>query len=389
MISSRLMVFSPAPDRSGAPIALLRQMQWLADREVVDPIFVFRGGGELQGEFVRVGRTVVVPDLAERVALRASRAVGQERSFRAVQRRALRTWIGTSCRRSAVDAVYANTVRVWDVVLAAADLGIPIIWHVHEGPRSIRNHVPEAAMRQAVKVVARFIAVSGSVARALEGYGADPGRISVVPGMVSVPPRRADAEAAAAVRRRLGVEAGAPLIVGAGKPSETKGADLFVQLAVRLQRACPTSRMCWVGMRQEPASRCMRDDVEAAGLSGRVDLVDELPDVSAYLAAAQVFISCAREDAMPLSVLESAAQGVPFVCFEGAGGTAELAAAGAGMAVRYLDVEAMASAVEQVLSDPGLAQMLSERARSFVVEHCSAAVVGSRAAAAVDAAVTA
>ena len=384
MTASRVLVCGPEPDRSGAPLALLRQMRWLAAEGIIDPVFAFRARGELLADFRSIGPTLVWSDLVERVGLRGARVVGREDVVRSVQRRALAAWLERRCRDLRIDLVYVNTVRSWEMVLGARDVGLPAVWHVHESARAISSYVPPAAMRQTVAAATRFIAVSAPVARALEAYGAEPSRTSVIPGIVApgLPPGRPGPTPAG--HRTVGGNGG--LVVGAGKPSETKGSDLFVQLAADLVRRRPEARFRWVGLRDGPASAAMRSEVRAAGLDRAVELVDAVPDPWRYLSTGDVFVSTAREDSMPLTVLEAAAAGVPFVCFDGAGGASDVARLGAGLTADYLDVRAMADTVDQLLTDDRLRSQLSARARQLVAETCSEGVAGSAAAAVIAAA---
>ena len=75
---------------------------------------------------------------------------------------------------------------------------------------------------------------------------------------------------------------------------------------------------------------------------GHFALVESVPDLTPWLAAADVFLHPARLDAFPLVCLHASLAGTPVVTFRGVGGTDEMFgddAAGPG----YPDVEAMAA----------------------------------------------
>ena len=58
-----------------------------------------------------------------------------------------------------------------------------------------------------------------------------------------------------------------------------------------------------------------------------------------------------REDSFPLVNIEAAAQGVPVLCFDSAGGTPEFINGRAGAVVPYLDLVAMSDKILELLGD--------------------------------------
>jgi glycosyltransferase involved in cell wall biosynthesis len=79
-----------------------------------------------------------------------------------------------------------------------------------------------------------------------------------------------------------------------------------------------------------------------------------------------VFTLTSREDPYPAVVLEAAALGKPIVCFQQSGGAPEFVEGDCGFVVPYLDVEAMAGRIAELLDDDDLRTRLGEAARRKV-----------------------
>lgn len=92
---------------------------------------------------------------------------------------------------------------------------------------------------------------------------------------------------------------------------------------------------------------------------------DPLP----LVAAADVFVLPAREDAFPLVCVEAAALGRPIVTFDN-GGAAELVArADCGTVAPALDVDALARAIVGLAASSDRRELAGDRGRAFAQEH--------------------
>jgi hypothetical protein len=91
-----------------------------------------------------------------------------------------------------------------------------------------------------------------------------------------------------------------------------------------------------------------------------------------------LFCLVSREDPFPLVVLEAAALGKPTVCFQQAGGTPEFCALGGGIAVPYLDVDAMAAVLIELIEGESRRSELGQRAAQLAREQFDIEVMGPR-----------
>ena len=167
-----------------------------------------------------------------------------------------------------------------------------------------------------------------------------------------------------------------------------KGTDLFVQVAAATRRHSPARpvHFLWLGgARDGDAFAKLAYDARRAGIEDRVHFIGAVSDPLSYTACFDVFTLVSREDPFPLVVLEAAAQRVPVVCFAGAGGAPELVDGACGYVVPYLDVEAMAERVVQVLETPDERRMFGDRGAALVRAEHTVDVAGPRIFAIIEA----
>jgi glycosyltransferase involved in cell wall biosynthesis len=122
----------------------------------------------------------------------------------------------------------------------------------------------------------------------------------------------------------------------------------------------------------------VQDEVVRLGLTDTVELAGERDDVAAILAASQLFVLSSRAEALPISVLEAMAAGLPVVASH-VGGVPELVHEGeTGLLVPPGDPAALARAIARLIDDPTLRVRLGAAGRAraeaeFDVERFRAA----------------
>jgi glycosyltransferase involved in cell wall biosynthesis len=334
-------------ERTGPPVLLLRFLRWLHALDVVDLDVVLLRGGPLLDEFRSVGRVVVLDEFGVPDRLRD----------RLLQKR-LAPFAGP-------DLVYVNTggsVRA----LRYLDRGTaPVVIQVHELSVGLEYWLDEEDLDLLLTSADRVLAVSDAVRTELvQRHGVDAATIALHPGFVAevptaVPPPPTDRPAG--------------LLVGSsGTVDWRKAVDLFILLAREVDRRRPSADVtfAWVGGSPDsPLRAAVQADVDAAGLGHRWRLVDEVADPLPWLAALDVFVLPAREDAFPLVCLEAASVRVPLVCFDNGGAAELVAGSGGGAVVPYPDLGAMADAVVELLDDEAGRVAAGERARAHVAAH--------------------
>lgn len=285
----------------GAPRYLSEIVLGLRNRHSLQPSVWSPKGGAGEHAYTSVGVPVRVAN-----ADWSSRFVdGQwtRREYDAAQRE-LRNYL----RDQAPEVVIANTLLTFPVVEAAARLGVPCVWIIHESysadvmtrlfPNFARWRV-EAAFALATRVVPASHDTAALFAR-LNSRG----NFRVIHnGIPSFPmPRRVREKDA---RKR---------IVAVGTVCERKGQHTLVEAAAILATKRDDFIVDIVGLRDAvPYARYVRQLVARRNLAGVVNLVSETNHVAALYEAADIYVCTSHMETFSRSILEAEAYGLPIV----------------------------------------------------------------------------
>ncbi len=229
-----------------------------------------------------------------------------------------------------------------------------------------------ASMRHADRVIVPSQATKAAIHRRLPELPAD--RIRVIHLGVKTPRQPVARDAAAAVRRRLGI--GEDYILYLGTLEPRKNLVRLVRAYVRSVTAhgCRAELVLagkW-GWHPEP----LREALRQVPHPGRVHVPGYLspPDAQALYAAARVFVYPSIEEGFGLPPLEAMASGTPVI--SSAVSSMSEVLSGAAVLVDPRDPEAIAEAIVSVLGNPRRAEELRaaglERARRFTWERTAA-----------------
>ena len=271
-------------------------------------------------------------------------------------------------RRERADVLHTHTLAAGNALARGAGrlARVPVVSHLH-----IANHFRPATRallagldNVTARLASALVAVSKDTRRAYEEQGY-PHRIRVVYNGVAA--ASADANG---LREELSIPREAPLVAEVGRLCDVKGQRELIDAIARL----PDARAVLVGADLEQGGayeRALRRRAEELGVSDRVVFAGYRDDAARVVAAADVFALPSWTEGLPLVVLEAMALGRPVVATT-VGGTPELVADGeTGLLVPPRDVEALTSALKQVLEDEGLRRRLGEAGRRRVAERFS------------------
>lgn len=387
---ARLLAVSHEATRTGAPIVLLRLLQWLKAQREVDIEVLLLKGGPLEADFAALGRVhrayaygdATVPEKLEKRLRRRYVGAAAEASRLARLRRDVRDLRG-------FDVVYCNSMSSAVALRILPELPPTVITHVHELDSAVAKWIDDDDRTAMLGLSDAFVVAADCVGRNLvENHGVAPERVHRCYEFVDPPV--IDLDGIDAARERLGL-APDDLVVGAvGTADWRKGTDLFLQMAARIGRVAPDLevRFVWVGHQVEHFEGGHLADVAGAGLGEVVTFTGEVPDPGSYMSHFDVFCLTSREDPYPLVCLEAALLGTPIVTFAN-GGMVELGRADGDadpllVTVPYLDVEAMADEVVALLRDRDRAARSGARLRGWVADRHVTDVGAAELAAIVD-----
>jgi glycosyltransferase involved in cell wall biosynthesis len=258
-------------------------------------------------------------------------------------------------------AILHTHFTAFDVPAVLAAGSRPVFWHLHSRPVDrpavvARNVVKYAAFGRRVE---RIICVGAGILDAARRRGAPRSKLVLLPNAIDThrfaPPAEEERRAA---REALGLPADAAVLLHFGWDWETKGGDLFLAAAARLNRPRIALTIGAGDEARAGADRLGIEDVVRVGPpSDRVEQV---------YAAADVLVASSRAEGMPYAVAEAVSTGLPVVATDIPGHQ------GFGPGVRLATgEEGIAAAIEAAL-DRGASE--SEASRRFAVENLDLAV---------------
>jgi glycosyltransferase involved in cell wall biosynthesis len=170
-----------------------------------------------------------------------------------------------------------------------------------------------------------------------------------------------------AIRAELGIAQDVPLVGMVARIEQTKGQDIFLEMAALVTKRIPSSHFLLVGHTlRENDSKYLRElkrRSEDPLLRHRVVFLGYRSDIPDILAGLDCFVHPSRRGAFVSVLIEAMATGVPLVVSEVDGIPECVGRDGAAELIKSLRPEDFANAVVQILSDPGRKARMSLASR--------------------------
>ena len=248
--------------------------------------------------------------------------------------------------------------------------GPAVVWTFHgtdflplrPGPalalrRLVCRWMYRAAAHRVDAIVAVSAAVRDSVARQL---GPAAARITVI-GNAPSPRKYEAARPAEAVRRELGLDAAARVVLFVGRLAKEKGCRHLIEAVPTLVSSFPAAVTLIAG--HGPECEALEALARRAGVAGHVRFLGDRDDVADLLAAADVVCLPSLREGLSLALLEAMAAGRPVVASDIAANRTVIEDGVTGLLVSPSDPAAITGALNAVLSHPDRATAMGEAAR--------------------------
>lgn len=258
---------------------------------------------------------------------------------------------------------YANHL----ILAAAWSLGIPTVCTEH-GFYPPADRATRLRRRLINALVDQDIAVSQAVAQAVvTDLGQSARKVVTIRNGVHAPSlatskREVCERSRSSMRARLGVPPNAPVVGTVGRRSPEKNLPTLVRAMSGLARERSNLAVVLAGEGDEESRMSLRAIADSAGWGGRLHLPGRVDDLGSLLTSFDVFVLPSLTEGMPLSLQEAMAMEIPVVA-TAVGGVPELVTQDVdGLLVdNPLDTDALAAAVDRILSDRALARSLGRR----------------------------
>lgn len=281
--------------------------------------------------------------------------------------------------------VVTNTSAVVEGALAAAQCGVPHVWHVLEMLSQDPGLNPFLPLDQFYGFLAgwssQVVAVSQAVAEEIRRFAPN-ASVEVVPTGLPVP-QLPEPEAKSIV---FPVRDGAPVVLYVGLLSRRKGVLDLIEAARQAVAKRPDVQFFLAG-RDGGVRREVRRAIAAAGLTANVHLLGQRDDVPRLLAACDLMVLPSWADPLPVAVLEAISLAVPVVATR-SGGCSDMVIDGrTGRLVPPQAPSALAEAILELLADEPRRREMGRQGRRHFETHFTAAAHAARFAQVLDAAI--
>jgi glycosyltransferase involved in cell wall biosynthesis len=291
--------------------------------------------------------------------------------FGPLYRRGVRELVRRLYREPGFDLIHAMSL-VPDGYAAARlgrELGVPAV-------ATERGYLPTVAtgpQRRAARWAIENLDQCVFVCRSLAELAGSIGRPRREPRVVytGLDEERFQPADRAAARQKLGLPAGAPLLLFVGRDVVKKGLLVLFEAMPRVLAARPAAVLCVIGSGgATPEIRAAAQRTEAGD---RVRLLGARPneELPAWYAASDVVLLPSFREGLPNNLVEAAACARPIVATN-VDGIPEVVLDGeTGLLVPKGDAAALAAAIGRLLDDPELARRMGEAGRRHVLARFS------------------
>jgi D-inositol-3-phosphate glycosyltransferase len=258
------------------------------------------------------------------------------------------------------DAALLNTATAWAIpgAEAAAELGIPYVWAIHESFAPsvlLADFDPQIRDRakRALAGAASLVFEAEATKRLYEPV-AGAGRCEMHPYGLDLAPVDAHRGAfdGAAARRKAGIPLDAELVVCVGTVEPRKAQVMLAQAFDLVAERHPGAWVAFVGGRDDPNTEALDRYVAASPQGERMKVIPITPEVESWYGMADVLVCASDIESTPRTVLEAMAWETPVLGTR-VFGLPELIDDGkTGWLCEPRDLPALAAGLDRVLSLP-------------------------------------
>lgn len=263
--------------------------------------------------------------------------------------------------------------------LAARLCGVKhVVWGIHSraifrwpGDSDVKFALFNAAVRAAsLAVPRRIVSCSKTAIADHASMGFPRGKMEFIANGICTRRFHPSVEAGVKTRNALGIPLDAPVVGFVGRFHPVKHLKLFFSAAALLQKQMPHTHFVMSGGSPETLDEEARAAFEALPDRAAVHFLPFNAATESVYPAFSVFTLCSESEALPMTVLEAMACGVPCVTTDV--GDCASVIADTGLTVPPGDAPALAGAWKQMLTaDSSLRNTLSQRARERIERHFS------------------
>lgn len=274
--------------------------------------------------------------------------------------------LARTLRCNGTSILHCNGLLTVVGLVAGRHAGVKVLWHLND------TLLPSAAYSSALHLFKGRVDRIVFSSRAVGYHARYRGRIEVMYPPVNLERFSNIDRGDKSTITEHGLDPNIPTVVCVGNVNRSKGYEHLLGAIDALNQRQMFVQVLVVGLAaDQELQEQLSQRVQDRGMQAQVKFVGNRSDVNRYYQAASVFVLPSVSEAMPMALLEAMACGLPCVATN-VGGVEEVLHDGEdGLVVPPADPQALALAIEKLLSSPARARQMGQRAAREVAEKCS------------------
>ena len=334
-----VLIVSHEATFTGAPMIIKQYGALLKSEHETQPIFLIIKGGEFEREFKKIGPTYLLEDFTNNPHM------NKEMDY--IVRNLTETF--------SIEKAYINSAESFPLLIPCRKYIKTVVSLIHE----LGTYYPKGNWKNfddnsdIIVFPANFVKE-----RAFENFQFKKAKL-VVRGQGLLKPeivKENKKENSTKLRKMLGIDPNATIILSCGTPIARKGIDLFVLTAIAvLAKFNKKEKPYFVWLGDAPNNDHLiwaRRDILQSGNANHILLVGNKLDTIPYFVGSDIFYMTSKGDPFPCVIHEALAAGLHIVGFENSGGYTEIITEESGEIFKYGDVVSVAQHLIKRIRNP-------------------------------------
>lgn len=349
--NKKVLFISHDAGRSGAPMVFLHFLRYCKLHAIFQPLIICLESGALIKEFEKCGKVIIWNE-----------PVRYPRFYERIYTRIKSKILGAPVHKPLIeiisfqpDIIFSNTILSHKVANEIKKkTGAKWISYVHEMDYSIKARYSDFVTPNLIKNIDYVLAACQDIVLDFtEKYNVEISNITCVNEFIDIKAISSPTISALQIKKDLNLD-NTFIVGGSGYFLWRKGIDLFLQLAIILNKTAPEKdiKFLWVGGIDHISKVGVDWDLEKTGLKGKVIFVGEQDVPQNYFQLFDIFFMSSKEDPFPLVSMEAAALGKPIMFFDKSGGMEEFVNDNTGYKLPYADLLYTADLVCHLYDNP-------------------------------------
>ena len=352
--------------KSGAPLLLLQLLKEFKSQDSFKIDILISKTGELDSVFENIGGTyfynptyLLDLDLKSKILRKVLNA---ETSVKKHQHKLYKTLV-----QNKYDAIYFNSLGCQSLFTFLQNYPAKKLTHIHE-LKDVVSGMDENIVRNMLNTSDVLISSCKTITEFLiESYNIDTNKLVENSVFLFKDRKEAIDNLESPNRRSSNV-----FVIGAcGAVELRKGADLFVDFAIRTIKEVPNTsfEFIWVGHDKTSLGDDLKAKISGEGLPEHIKFVGSTPTPETYFNTFNLFFLSSREEAFGLVGLENAYCTNPLISFDIKGDLPLfIKKYDCGKVIPKYDFESFKDFILQLISDKSFAECLGENGREAVIK---------------------